>query len=151
MKINGKTKVSIFYKDEDESRKYNIENCTLNETIRRMSNQIWKESQMCSDYKNKKTQYIVINGKKYNLKTDINIECEVSMLNVPIVCKEYFQKKYDCEAQIEIGEFYNYIVDTIENYALALDTDMNNIKIKIKKLEILEVYKKEDIKQWKQI
>lgn len=143
MKIDGNTKVKIIY--ENEYIKCNIDNHTLNEAVKMMSEQTCLETKAYKDYKNKTTQYIIINGEKYNIKTDIRIKCEVSLLEVPIVCKEYFQKKYDCESKIEIGDFYNYIIGTIEDYAYELDTDISNIKLEIKELEILNIYDKEGI------
>lgn len=141
MKIDGNTKVSICC--ENEVKKCDIEDCTLNGAIKIMSEETWLEIQAFGDYKNKITQHIIINGKKYNLKTDINIELEISILNVPLFCSGYFNQKYKVKETIELKDFYNYIAELIEVYAYELDTDMNNIKVEVNKLKILNVYQKE--------
>lgn len=144
MIFDGNTRMSICY--EDEFGKITIENYKLNEIVKYIVAQSFTDIQIGNNYKNKIAKYIIINEKKYNLKTDISIELEISLLSVPIVCSGYFTQKYKSKKDIEIKDFYNYIVELIEYYAYELDTDFNNIKIEVKKIEILNVYEKEGIK-----
>ena len=94
MKIGGNSRISICY--EDEFGKITIENYKLNEIVNYIAAQSYADIQLGNDnYKNKITKYIIINGIKYNLKTDIRIKFEISLLDIPIVCKKYFTQKCD--------------------------------------------------------
>lgn len=142
MKIDGNSRISICY--EDEFGKITIENYKLNEIVNYIAAQSYADIQLGNDnYKNKITKYIIINGIKYNLKTDIHIKFEISLLDIPIVCKKYFTQKCDASIEIEIKEFYKEIVEMVESYAYELDTDICNIKIETKELKIINVYQKE--------
>ncbi len=142
MKIGGNSRISICY--EDEFGKITIENYKLNEIVNYIAAQSYADIQLGNDnYKNKITKYIIINGIKYNLKTDIRIKFEISLLDIPIVCKKYFTQKCDTSIDIEIKEFYKEIVEMVESYAYELDTDICNIKVETKELEIINVYQKE--------
>ena len=142
MKIDGNTRISICY--EDEFGKITIENYKLNEIVNYIAAQSFVDIKLDNNnYKDKITNYIIIDGKKYNLKTDIRIKFEVSLLDIPIVCRKYFTQKYNAITEVEIKEFYKEIVELVNNYAYELDTDINNIKIETKELEILNVYEKE--------
>lgn len=142
MKIDGNSRISICY--EDEFGKITIENYKLNEIVNYIAAQSYADIQLGNDnYKNKITKYIIINGIKYNLKTDIHIKFEISLLDIPIVCKKYFTQKRDASIEIEIKEFYKEIVEMVESYAYELDTDICNIKIETKELKIINVYQKE--------
>lgn len=142
MKIDGNTRISICY--EDEFGKITIENYKLNEIVNYIAAQAYMDIQLGKDdYENKTTKYIIINDKKYNLKTDIHMEFEVSLLNIPLICTEYFTQKYNIATELELKDFYNKIVKIVEDYAYELDTDINNIKVETRALQILNVYKKE--------
>lgn len=142
MKIDGNTRISICY--EDDFGKITIENYKLNEIVNYIAAQAYMDIQLGKEnYGNKTTKYIIINDKKYNLKTDIHMEFEVSLLNIPLVCTEYFTQKYNIATQLELKDFYKKIVKIVEDYAYELDTDINNIKVETKALQILNVYKKE--------
>ena len=136
MKFDGNTRISICY--EDKRGKITIENYTLNEIVKYIAAQSFVDVQIDKDYRNKITKYIIIKGKKYDLKTDINIEYETSLLCVPIICKGYFKQKYTARSTIKIEKFYNDIVELVEEYAYELDTDMNNINVSVKELELLK-------------
>lgn len=137
MKIDGEKRISICY--EDDYGRVSIENYMLNEIVKYISAQSFADVQLDNDYKNKKTKYIIIDKKKYDLETNIRIELEISLLCVPLVCSGYFTQKYKAKKDIKIIDFYNYIVDIVEDYAYELDTDMNNIKIEVNALEILNI------------
>lgn len=143
MRIDGERRISICY--EDDYGKVSIENYKLNEIVKYISAQSFADIQLDNDYKNKKTKYIIIDENKYNLKTDIRLELEISLLYVPLVCSGYFTQKYKAKKDIEIKDFYNYIVELVEDYAYELDTDMSNIKVEVTTLEILNIYEKEGI------
>lgn len=141
MKIDGNKRISICY--EDEFGKITIENYQFKEIVSYIAAQSFVDIQLENDnYKRKITRYIIIDGEKYNLKTDIRMKFEISFLSIPIVCSGYFIQKYDTEIETEIKELYNYIVETVEYYACELNTDINNIRIEAKELEILNVYEK---------
>lgn len=142
MKIDGNTRISICY--EDNFGKITIENYTLNEIVNYIAAQSFVDIKLGNNnYKDKITNYIIVNDKKYNLKTDIRIKFEVSLLDIPIVCRKYFTQKYNAIIEVEIKEFYKEIIELVDDYACELDTDINNIKIETKELEILKVYEKE--------
>ncbi len=142
MKIDESTRISICY--EDNFGKITIENYTLNEIVNYISAQSFVDIKLGNNnYKDKIINYIIINDKKYNSKTDIRIKFEVSLLDIPIVCRKYFTQKYNAIIEVEIKEFYKEIIELVDNYAYELDTDINNIKIETKELEILNVYEKE--------
>lgn len=142
MKIDGNTRISICY--EDNFGKITIENYTLNEIVNYIAAQSFVDIKLGNNnYKDKITNYIIVNDKKYNLKTDIRIKFEVSLLDIPIVCRKYFTQKYNAIIEVEIKEFYKEIIELVDDYACELDTDINNIKIETKELEILNVYEKE--------
>lgn len=143
MTFDGKTRISICY--EDDFGKITIENYKLDEIVKYISAQSFADIQLDNNYKNKKTKYIIVDGKKYNLKTDISIEVEISLLCVPLVCNGYFTQKYNSKKVIQISEFYNYIAELVEYYAYELDTDINNIKLDVKELKILNVYERKDM------
>lgn len=142
MKIDGNARISICY--EDNFGKITIENYTLNEIVNYIAAQSFVDIKLDNNnYKDKITNYIIVNDKKYNLKTDIRIKFEVSLLDIPIVCRKYFTQKYNAIIEVEIKEFYKEIIELVDDYACELDTDINNIKIETKELEILNVYEKE--------
>ena len=142
MKIDESTRISICY--EDNFGKITIENYTLNEIVNYISAQSFVDIKLGNNnYKDKIINYIIINDKKYNSKTDIRIKFEISLLDIPIVCRKYFTQKYNAIIEVEIKEFYKEIIELVDNYAYELDTDINNIKIETKELEILNVYEKE--------
>lgn len=143
MKIDGNARISICY--EDNFGKITIENYTLNEIVNYIAAQSFVDIKLDNNnYKDKITNYIIIDGKKYNIKTDIHMEFEISLLNIPLVCKEYFTQKYSVVTELELKDFYKKIVELVDYYAYELDTDINNIKIETLQLQILNVYKKEE-------
>ena len=70
---------------------------------------------------------------------------DVSLLSIPLIGNRYFKQKYDVKVQKDIKDFYNIIAEIVETYAYELDTDLYNIKLEIKELEILNVNEKEGV------
>ena len=141
MKIDGNKLVTILF--ENSKGKTYIENYPLNCIVNNILQKAYKDLQYNEEYIDKKTQYIVIDNKMYSPKADIKLELEICLLNVPIVCKGYFTHKYNAYVETQIKDFYNEIIKIGDEYACDLDTDINNIKIKVKELETLNNYKLE--------
>ena len=70
---------------------------------------------------------------------------DVSLLSIPLIGNRYFKQKYDVKVQKDIKDFYNIIAEIVETYAYELDTDLYNIKLETKELEILNVNEKEGV------
>lgn len=84
------------------------------------------------------TQYITINDIKLSKGTKISVKFQVSLIKNIIDNNKYIA----CESELKVCDFYNRIVDLFEFYAYELDTTINNIKIEIIELNIIN---KEDI------
>lgn len=138
MKIDGNTLIKTLF--ENEQGKILMENYPLNYIVNNILQKAYADLQQEGQYIDKTTQYMIINNTVYSKKADIKIELQISLLNVPIVCKGYFKHKYDAYTEIEIKDFYNEIVKIGDEYACDLDTDITNIKMNVKSIEILNNY-----------
>lgn len=144
MIFDGDTRMSICY--EHEFGKVNINNHRIDEIVRYIAAQTFADIQLDKSVcNNKTTQYIIIDGKKYGPKTSIYMNFDVSLLSIPLIGNRYFKQKYDVKVQKDIKDFYNIIAEIVETYAYELDTDLYNIKLEIKELEILNVNEKEGV------
>ena len=146
MKVNGSKLITVLFENEQES--IYINRHSLNYIVNKIIEKANKDLQHSKNCIDMITKYIIVNNKKYSFKSDIIIKLEISPLNInmPIVCKGYFDKKYNVEIKTEIKEFYNEIIYAVEQQAYELDTDIKDIQVTIKELKLLNNYKLEGAK-----
>lgn len=91
--------------------------------------------------KNKKeekllTNYLIINNMEISKGTKVSLKFRASLKkNIP------FSKntKYIATCNnLDISEFYNQVIELFDFYAYALDTVIDNIKLELVELQILE-------------
>lgn len=81
------------------------------------------------------TEYLSINDMKILKGTKVSLKFQVSLKkNEPFFKKVKYSTMYD---KADISEFYNYVIELFEFYAYELDTVIDNIKIELKELKIL--------------
>lgn len=90
--------------------------------------------------KNKKTGKLVtncltINDMKISKGTKVSLKFRASLKkNIPFSKN----RKYATCNNLDISEFYNLVIELFDFYACALDTVIDNIKLELVELEILE-------------
>ena len=108
-------------------------NILLNDGIR---NNIINDLKVNSKKQKFTTQFLTINNIKLEKGTKVYIKLLISL-------EEDYYNIYKDKLEVYIGEldikeFYNYIVDLYEEYAYELDTDVDNIKIELVEIKVKE-------------
>lgn len=82
------------------------------------------------------TRYMTINDIKLSKDSTVRLKVKASLKEgLP----DIRNNRYDStNNSLKIRDFYNYIIELFEFYAHELDTDINNIKIELVALEIVE-------------
>ena len=136
MKVDGEKNISILL--EDDISAMLIQNSSLNKVVNFIVLQDFAHLQFNEDSQKQETKYIIIDNKEYNSNTVISVKLQVSLLET-LIDLEYFKHKYNAIIpRIKLKDFYNEIVKFAEEYACDLDTDINNLKIRVMELEIVE-------------
>ncbi len=108
-------------------------NILLNDGIR---NNIINHLKVNSKIEKFTTQFLTINDIKMEKGTKVYIKFLISLQ------EDYYniyKDKFKAYAEkLDIKEFYNYVVDLYEDYAYELDTDIDNIKIELTEIKVLE-------------
>ena len=134
MKIDGNKNISIFL--EYDTCASHIQNASLNKIVNFIVLQDFVNLQLNEESEKQETRYIIIDNKEYNSNSVISMKLQVSLLETFIGLK-YFKHTYDAIIpKIKLNDFYNKIVSLAEEYACDLDTDINNLRIRVMELEI---------------
>ena len=82
------------------------------------------------------TQFLTINNMKLEKGTKVYIKFLISLEeDYYNIYKDKFKVYIE---ELDIKEFYNYIVELYEEYAYELDTEVDNIKIKLIEIKVKE-------------
>ena len=82
------------------------------------------------------TRYITINNKKISKNSILKLKVQASLKEGLPGMKN---NKYDStNNSLKVQDFYNYIIGLFEFYACELDTYINNIKLELVELEIID-------------
>ena len=134
MKIDGNKLISILL--EDDTSKMVIQNSSLNKVVNYIVLQDFVHLQFNEDSQKQETKYIIVDNKKYDSNTVITLKLQILLMET-LIDLEYFKHKYDAIIpRIKLNDFHNEIVKFAETYACDLDTDINNLKIRVMELEI---------------
>ena len=136
MKCNGTELASLqIEKDNKPICKFGSTplNVLLNDGIR---NKIMNHLEVSSEIEKFTTQFLTVNDMKIEKGTKVYIKFLISLeedfYNI-------YEDKFDNYAEgIDIKEFYNYVADLYEDYAYELDTDIDNIKIELTEIKVVE-------------
>ena len=135
MKVDGEKNISILL--EDDTSKMYIQNSSLNKVVNFIVLQDFVHLQFNEESQKQETKYIIIDNKEYNSNAVISVKLQVSLLET-LIDLEYFKHTYNAIIpKIKLNDFYNKIVSFAEEYACDLDTDINNLKIRVMELEIV--------------
>ena len=108
-------------------------NILLNDGIR---NNIINDLKVHSEKQKFTTQFLTINNMKIEKGTKVYIKLLVSLE------EDYYNIYHDkfevYIEEIDIKEFYNYIVALYDEYAYELDTEVDNIKIELVEIKLKE-------------
>ena len=129
MRLTGKEKVSL-YAEQNEKSNFIASELELKQLINgfildRLCQQLIRNK----DNGKIVTEYLSINDMKISLKFQVSLK-----KNEPFFKKVKYSTMYD---KADISEFYNYVIELFEFYAYELDTVIDNIKIELKELKIL--------------
>ncbi len=135
MRLTGKEKVSL-YAEQDGKNNFIASELELKQLINgfildRLCQQLIRNK----DNGKIVTEYLSINDMKILKGTKVSLKFQVSLKkNEPFFKKVKYSTMYD---KADISEFYNYVIELFEFYAYELDTVIDNIKIELKELKIL--------------
>ena len=135
MRLTGKEKVSL-YAEQNEKSNFIASELELKQLINgfildRLCQQLIRNK----DNGKFVTEYLSINDMKILKGTKVSLKFQVSLKkNEPFFKKVKYSTMYD---KADISEFYNYVIELFEFYAYELDTVIDNIKIELKELKIL--------------
>lgn len=135
MRLTGKEKVSL-YAEQNEKSNFIASELELKQLINgfildRLCQQLIRNK----DNGKIVTEYLSINDMKISKGTKVSLKFQVSLKkNEPFFKKVKYSTMYD---KADISEFYNYVIELFEFYAYELDTVIDNIKIELKELKIL--------------
>lgn len=135
MRLTGKEKVSL-YAEQNEKSNFIASELELKQLINgfildRLCQQLVRNK----DNGKIVTEYLSINDMKILKGTKVSLKFQVSLKkNEPFFKKVKYSTMYD---KADISEFYNYVIELFEFYAYELDTVIDNIKIELKELKIL--------------
>lgn len=135
MKLTGKEKVSL-YTEKDEERNFTISQLNLDQLLN-----IFILDRMCLELvkgKIKKlvTGYLTINDIKISKGTKVYVKFQVSLKET---IAELENTKFTAvQDELDISEFYNHVVELFEFYAYELDTVIDNIKLELMELNIID-------------
>ena len=135
MRLTGKEKVSL-YAEQNEKSNFIASELELKQLINgfildRLCQQLIRNK----DNGKIVTDYLSINDMKILKGTKVSLKFQVSLKkNEPFFKKVKYSTMYD---KADISEFYNYVIELFEFYAYELDTVIDNIKIELKELKIL--------------
>ncbi len=135
MRLTGKEKVSL-YAEQNEKSNFIASELELKQLIN-----VFILDRLCQQLIRNKdngkivTEYLSINDMKILKGTKVSLKFQVSLKkNEPFFKKVKYSTMYD---KADISEFYNYVIELFEFYAYELDTVIDNIKIELKELKIL--------------
>lgn len=135
MKLTGKEIVSL------QAQKNSECNFTVSEkSLNKLLNVCILDKFCMQLIKNKKeekllTNYLTINDMKISKGTKVSLKFRVSLKkNIPFSKN----RKYATCNNLDISEFYNLVIELFDFYACTLDTVIDNIKLELVELEILE-------------
>lgn len=135
MRLTEKEKVSL-YAEQNEKSNFIASELELKQLINgfildRLCQQLIRNK----DNGKIVTEYLSINDMKILKGTKVSLKFQVSLKkNEPFFKKVKYSTMYD---KADISEFYNYVIELFEFYAYELDTVIDNIKIELKELKIL--------------
>ena len=135
MRLTGKEKVSL-YAEQDGKNNFIASELELKQLINgfildRLCQQLIRNK----DNGKIVTEYLSINDMKILKGTKVSLKFQVSLKkNEPFFKKVKYSTMY---YKAYISEFYNYVIELFEFYAYELDTVIDNIKIELKELKIL--------------
>ena len=135
MRLTGKEKVSL-YAEQNKKSNFIASELELKQLINgfildRLCQQLIRNK----DNGKIVTEYLSINDMKILKGTKVSLKFQVSLKkNEPFFKKVKYSTSYD---KADISEFYNYVIELFEFYAYELDTVIDNIKIELKELKIL--------------
>lgn len=135
MKLTGKEKVSL-YTEKDEERNFTISQLNLEQLLN-----IFILDRMCLELVKGKieklvTGYLTINDIKISKGTKVYVKFQVSLKET---IAELENTKFTAvQDELDISEFYNHVVELFEFYAYELDTVIDNIKLELMELNIID-------------
>lgn len=136
MKLTGKEMVSL-YTEENGKSNFTISQLNLNQLLNtfildRMCQQLIKNK----NNERLTTGYLTINDMKISKGTKVSVKFRASLKkHIPIFKNTKYIATFP---DLEISEFYNYVVDLFDFYAYELDTVIDNIKLELIELEIID-------------
>lgn len=108
-------------------------NILLNDGIR---NNIINHLQANGKIEECTTQFLTISDVKLEKGTKVSIKFLISLEeDYYHIYKDKFKVYVE---KLDIKEFYNYIANLYDEYAYELDTDIDNIKIELVEIKVLE-------------
>lgn len=135
MNLTGNELASLHAKRENDGWEFTICQLNLNQII---NNFILDRINMelKKGLKNSKltTEDITIDYLTISKGTKVKVKFNVTMKETIPMLENRVYNAYS--NSLDIKDFYNHIVDLFDFYAYELDTDINNIRIELKELEI---------------
>ena len=135
MRLTGKEKGSL-YAEQNEKSNFIASELELKQLINGfILDKLCQQLIRNKDNGKIVTEYLSINDMKILKGTKVSLKFQVSLKkNEPFFKKVKYSTMYD---KADISEFYNYVIELFEFYAYELDTVIDNIKIELKELKIL--------------
>lgn len=134
MKLTGKEYVSL-YTEKDGERNFTISQLNLDQLLN-----IFILDRMCLELVKGKieklvTGYLTINDIKISKGTKVYIKFQASLKETIVGLEN--TKFTAVQDELDISEFYNHVVELFEFYAYELDTVIDNIKLELIELNII--------------
>lgn len=136
MNLNGNEIVCLYAKEDNGESKFTISFLKLDQLINSyILNRILDELKIKTNNTKFNVERFTIGSLNIKKGTKVKLRFKVTLKEtIPIL--EHLE--YEAIKELDIIEFYNHIVDLFDGYAYELDTDIDNIRIELKELEILE-------------
>lgn len=137
MNLTGNELASLHAKREEDRWEFTICQLNLNQIINNFILDRIK-MELKKDLKNRMliTEDITINDLKISKGTKVKVKFSVSLKETIPILENRVYNAYS--NSLDIKDFYNHIVELFDFYAYELDTDIDNIKIELNELEILD-------------
>ena len=136
MKLTGEEDVTLCI-EKDGKPYFTISQLNLDQLLNdvivdRIDNELHKKDNI----QRFDTRYIIINNRKVFKDSIIRVKVRASVKeDLP----EMKNKKYNSiRNSLRVQNFYNFIIGEFEYYSCEFDTDINNIKLELLELEIVE-------------
>lgn len=133
MNFNGNEIVYLYAKEDNGESKFTISFIKLDQLINSyILNKMLDELKQKTTNTKFNVETFTIEGLNIKKGTKVKLRFKVTLKETIPILKDL---EYETIIELDIIEFYNYIIELFEGYAYELDTNIDNIRIELIELE----------------